>query len=355
MAFNPAKTNVRARFGLAILLTAGFLAARPAFVQAQETEETIKVNDVSRTFVVHLPLGYDQETHYPVVIIFHGENQDADDVARITHFSQFAEKNGIIAVYPNGMRHQWNIEVQAEQLPPPMPRRAGRRGWGGGYPGGMQGGGQSPDQTKNRPEPASDVAFLNQLLDQLALKFSADTQRIYAAGLGDGGFMALRAGCSVSSRIAALAAVSAGFPKTMICLPERAVPALFINGTDDPVVSYGGGTFKPGRFRVLSAEDSAKTWAKVNRCEEKPTQGKLPPADRDSGGKEIKTFTFSACQDNAGVLLYALKNGGHTWPGGEQYESEKAVGKVSHSLDGNETIWGFFVSKKLADSGTPKK
>lgn len=181
------------------------------------------------------------------------------------------------------------------------------------------------------------------MLDQLALKYSIDTRRIYAAGLGDGGFMALRVGCSMADRVAAIGAVGATFPKTMICLPSRPVPALFIDGTDDPIDSYGGGTYKPGHFAVLSAEDSAKTWAKFDRCAEKPAQEKLPAPEK--GGKETKTFTYDACHDNAQVVLYSVKGGGNTWPGGEQYSSEKEVGKTS-DLNANEIIWTFLSSRK---------
>ena len=46
------------------------------------------------------------------------------------------------------------------------------------------------------------------------------------------------------------------------------------------------------------------------------------------------------------------KGGGNTWPGGEQYEVEKQVGKTSQDLNANETIWSFLVTKKLATSGT---
>ena len=77
---------------------------------------------------------------------------------------------------------------------------------------------------------------------------------------------------------------------------------------------------------MLSAEDSAKTWAKFDRCGEKPAQDKVPALEQRRQ-KETKTFTFSGCQDNAQVVLYAVKNGGNTWPGGEQYMSEKEVGK----------------------------
>jgi len=339
---------------------------------AQETREKIDVDNVSRTYVVHLPRGYDQQQHYPVVILLHARNQDADDMARLTHFNQLAEKDGIIAVYPNATRGQWNIGVRAEQSSAPMQRRGGGRrgGWGGGgggwpgggggypgggggSPGGGQSGGENPEANRNRPEPADDVAFLNQMLDALALKYSVDTRRVYATGLEDGGFMALRVGCNMADRVAAIAAVGAALPKTMICIPSRAVSALFIHGTDDPIVPDNGGTYKSGQLHVLSAEDSAKAWAKFDRCGEKPAQDKIPPLQK--GGKETKTYTYSGCQDNAQVVLYSVKGGGNTWPGGEQYMTEKEVGKTSDAINANETIWTFLVTKKISgESGVEK-
>ena len=82
---------------------------------AKETQEKIDVDDVSRSYVVHLPKGDHQQQHYPVVILLHARNQDADDMARLTHFNQLADKDGIIAIYPNATRGQWNIGVRAEQ------------------------------------------------------------------------------------------------------------------------------------------------------------------------------------------------------------------------------------------------
>ncbi len=339
-------------------------------LRGQDVQEKLEVDNLSRNFVVHLPRGYDSKQHYPVVVLLAGQNQEPDDMQRLTHFDQLvADKDGIITVYPNATRGRWNIGVHPEQQQMAPRRGYGRHGGmggggypgggypgggGGGYPGGGgQSGGQNPDETRNKPEPADDVAFLNQMLDQLALKYSIDTHRIYATGLGDGGFMALRMGCEMADRIAAVAPVGAALPKTMICLPARPVSALFLNGTDDPVVPYGGGTYKPGQFHVLSAEDSAKTWAKFDRCDEKPAQAKIQPLKK--GEKEVKTFTFNGCQGNAQVVLYAFKDGGNTWPGGEQYMSEKEVGKTSNALNANETIWTFLSTKKIADdSGTGK-
>ena len=71
--------------------------------------------------------------------------------------------------------------------------------------------------------------------------------------------------------------------------------------------------------------------------------------------KEIKTFTFSGCQSDAQVVLYSIKGGGNTWPGGEQYLSEKEVGKTSTDLNANEVIWSFLSTRKIAgESGVEK-
>jgi polyhydroxybutyrate depolymerase len=189
------------------------------------------------------------------------------------------------------------------------------------------------------------------MLDEMAAKFSMDTARIYATGLSEGGFMAMKVGCAMADRIAAIAPVGAAMPKTMICSPSRPVPVVMINGTSDPVVPSGGGTEHNLRLPIVSVKDSAKAWAKIDGCAEKPTQTKL--SAHEKGGMETKVETYDDCQQGAQVVWYSVKGGGNTWPGGEQYEVEKPVGKTSQDLNANETIWSFLVTKKLAaKSGT---
>ena len=321
-------------------------------VRAQETKEKVTVSDVDRTYLVRLPRGYDAKRKYPVVILLHGMNQDTDDMERLTRFAELADKDGIIAVYPSALHGRWNVGVRPPVQEQPMrsPGR-GRRG-GGGYPGGggggYPGGGQSGGQGRNdeaRSEPADDVDFLNQMLDQMQLKFSVDQARIYVTGLSEGGLMAMKAGCSMADRIAAIAPVGAAMPKTMICLPSRPLPVVMINGTSDPVVPYGGGTEHNLHLPVISVEDSAKSWAKMAHCADKPNQSKLP--SHEKGGMETKVETYDGCQQGAQVVSYSVKGAGNTWPGGEQYEVEKEVGKTSPDPNANETIWNFLSTKKI--------
>jgi polyhydroxybutyrate depolymerase len=321
---------------------------------AQETKETLTLDNVDRTFVVHLPKGYDGQLHYPVVVLLHGLNQDSDDIERLTRFNELADKDSVIAVYPSALHGRWNFGIR--EFPRPEYRRGPYRRPGYGYPGRYPGGGYPPPQRepegRNRPQVADDVDFLNRMFDKLATKFAVDKTRIYMAGLSDGGFMTLKAGCDLADRVAAIGLVGSAMPKTMVCVPSRPLPAILMNGTDDPVVKYGGGKGKDGHVEAISAEDTAKQWAKYNRCGEKPEKTKLP--SHGKGGMETRIDTYSGCQQDATVALYTIKGGGNTWPGGEQYESEKTIGKTSPDLDANATLWSFFVTRKLADAGAQK-
>lgn len=126
-----------------------------------------------------------------------------------------------------------------------------------------------------------------------------------------------------------------------------------INGTSDPVVPYGGGTEHNRNLAVISVEDSAKAWARIDRCAEKPDKSKLPAQAK--GGMETKVDTYNGCQHDAQVVLYSVKGAGNTWPGGEQYEAEKTIGKTSQDLNADEVIWNFFVPRTLPVAGGEQK
>lgn len=320
--------------------------------RAQETRETITIENVDRAYVVHLPKGYDEKQHYPVVVLLHGINQEADDMERLTHFNDLADKDSVIAVYPSALHGRWNFGV-AE--PRPVYRRGPYRRPGWGYPGRYPGGGPPPREPgeRNRPARADDVDFFNRMLDKLATRFSVDTSRVYFAGLSEGGFMTMKVGCSLSDRVAAIATVGAAMPKTMVCVPSRPLPVVMMNGTSDPVVKYDGGEMKNSALHTISVEDTAKEWAKLDRCAEKPSHSKL--SAKVKGGMETKVDTYEGCQENAQVVLYSVKGGGNTWPGGEQYEVEKTIGKTSQDLDANQVIWSFLVTRRLPGQSEQKQ
>jgi polyhydroxybutyrate depolymerase len=323
----------------------------PASDAKQDPQETVTVEDAARTFLVHLPRGYDPKTKYPVVLVLHDAENDALDMVRLSRFDQTADEHGVIAVYPNALRRRWtNLEAESQQQ-----NRGGygrQRGGGMGGGGGMgrqrggQGGGQNGGQGGGNRGAArrssNDLAFFNAMLDQLETEYSIDDNRIFATGFSDGGFMDFQLGCNLANRIAAIAPVGAEMAKSQeeFCKnwTYRPVPLLMINGTEDPVVPYKG---RSGAMPTISAPDTAKDWAKTAGCGRSSRRTTLPP--RASGGLQTNIDSYNDCTQGSEVLLYSIVDGGHFWPGGEQpYVPANKIGRSSDDLEANEIIWKFF-------------
>ncbi|HEY4742160.1 MAG TPA: PHB depolymerase family esterase [Candidatus Acidoferrales bacterium] len=300
---------------LAIFLVAVIVLPSIACSASPNPSFELQSGGRTRNYSFHTPKNYDSAKPWPLIFVIHGRLGTGEGMARIAHFDEFAESNGIIAVYPNGVDHSWNDG----------------RGTG---PAGRKG--------------VDDVAFFSAMLDKIESSYSIDASRVYATGLSNGGFMSYDLACNLAARIAAIAPVGATFsvPLSQQCHPARAISVLAINGTDDPLVPYTGGEMKRGSGgMILSAEDSAKAWARLDGCSATATQDTLPAKSPD--GLETRREIYSGCHQNSAVALYSVVGGGHTWPGGKQYLPQFLVGKTSRDFAANEVIWQFFQAHPL--------
>lgn len=86
-----------------------------------------------------------------------------------------------------------------------------------------------------------DVGFLEALIDTISAHYSINPDRIYSAGMSNGGFMSHYLACS-SSRFAAIGSVTGPMSNDMyeFCNPSHAVPTIHIHGTSDPINPYNG-------------------------------------------------------------------------------------------------------------------
>jgi len=119
------------------------------------------VNGMDRYFILHIPPGLDEDTHLPVVIIFHEFTKSMTALRQQTKFDDRSDANGFVAVYPYGIGASWNA----------------------GDCCGMA-----------MIDNLDDVEFVRQILIDLSNSLALDPQRIYAAGYGVGGMMAYRLG-----------------------------------------------------------------------------------------------------------------------------------------------------------------
>lgn len=360
-------------------------ALRPQLdvVAPQDAQQYVKIEGELRSYVVHLPLGYNAGNKYPLVILLHGADQNAQDVARFTRFDFLSDRYGFIGFYPNADDVTWSIGV------PPAPLKPSRRkGRGNGDSNGdtnddeddpglsipkfptffvspvasrdqeqdghaqdflTQGGQAQEKPTSQDSSYIGDVPFFNAMLDKLAAEYSIDAQRIFVTGYSDGGMMAFRLACSMSARVAAMAPIASAMPKNMAdgCQPSRTIPLLMLNGAADPGMPYGGGIARGAGVVTLSAQASAGTWAKLDRCEPRPIQSVLPRGDKQK--PSIRVDAYSDCGGGAEVILYTIDGVGSTWPGGDQSATPaaKKAGKTGMDLDAGELLWKFFSAHPL--------
>lgn len=121
-----------------------------------------------------------------------------------------------------------------------------------------------------------------------------------------------------------------------------------MNGTDDPLVPYGGGTvkvFRKTRGEIVSTDEFVDFWKAENGYTVKQDKVDLPNTAAE--GTTVSKTEYTNCKDQGALVLYTINGGGHTWPGGKQYLVERWIGKTNRDIVACDVIWDFF--KTLPD------
>ena len=192
----------------------------------------------------------------------------------------------------------------------------------------------------------NDVGFINALIENLTIEFNIDQNRIYSTGISNGAMMSYRLALELPEKIAAIAPVAGAIPIDI--LPEEPLltqlSVCVISGTSDPLIPWEGGTVGTNRNPrgiVISVPDSVNYWVINNNCNSTPETVLLPDID-PSDGTRVYFHRYGSGENNTEVVLYEIKNGGHTWPDGYQYLSKIIIGRTSKDINANEVIWDFF-------------
>lgn len=196
------------------------------------SEHEATIDGIEREWTTYVPAGLG--TDVPVVFVLHGSFQDGAAMRRTAayRFDELADEHGFAVVYPDGIDANWN-ECRA--------------------------GGEWTAKTEN----VDDVGFLAETLDRLEADVAVDRSRVFATGFSSGGQMSLRLALEEPDFVSGVAIVAANVPtqENLACRDAGGdVPALFVEGTDDPMNPYEGGEVAlygfGSRGDVLSAQES---------------------------------------------------------------------------------------------------
>jgi len=278
----------------------------------------IRVKGVERRYLLHVPPAYTPARKWPVVVMFHGGGGTARIAMRETGWVDKADKEGFLAVFPEG-------------TPPDASRPARFRDnpqtWNDGSKRANVG-------AVERGE--ADVEFVSMMLADMKAHFSVDERRIYATGFSNGASMTFRVAREISPLIAAAAPV-AGSDWLEDKIPVRPVPLLYITGTADPLNPVEGGEIHIGQ-KVFGTKPAVRemigNWAKILGCSDET---------RVVYAKDGVTGTaYGLPGEAAKLVLYTIEAHGHHWPGGKSSLPKRLAGKNSAKIKATDVIWEFF-------------
>jgi polyhydroxybutyrate depolymerase len=256
----------------------------------------------------------------PLIFVLHGGGGNGVGMESLTRrgFNRIADAEGAVIVYPDGIGKGWND-------------------------------GRTDLKSKATQEHVDDVGFLRALPRAIGTKFSIDERRVYITGISNGGLMSYRMACDAADVFAAAGPVAANMSVQLapICKPARPIPVAIIEGTEDPIMPWQGGTIRVlgfGHGNVISTEETFARWLSLDKCKKPRERG---PVNAVASDDTSVLEHNAACADGTEVRLYEIQGGGHTWPSGVPYLGKHIVGRVSEELDGNQVLWDFFKQYSL--------
>jgi|GEM_PF-359900 len=297
-----------------------------AFLAGDDDWETLTAQpeipeDNPRSYIVYVPTSYDPSTPTPVVISLHGRGANNFSQAASSGFNAVAEEHGFIVVYPQAYDPNFNNPQLADAV------------W---------------NYNLDTPLMAlahDDDAFLDAVVDDLALVLNVDMNRLYVNGLSNGGYMTNRLACTRGDRYAAFAAVAANAPFGIgeHCQDGVHAPIMLYHGTADTISPWEGAQVTPAGmtqpiYILAPIPNTLAFWVNQNGCEQDYQQTALPNTDPDS---RIIFASYTNCPDDSAVEIYAVVGGGHVWHGVQDFDND-FVGEVNMDINASEAIWAFY-------------
>ncbi|MEM1041251.1 MAG: PHB depolymerase family esterase [Bacteroidota bacterium] len=256
----------------------------------------------TRSLLVHLPPTPEPDA---LVLALHGRFGSGASMRDFSGFSEIADREGFVVVYPDGVARSW-----------------------------ADGRGTTPADQRG----VDDVGFLAEVVRRVRDRFPIPADRVFAAGMSNGGFMAQRLAVERADLVGGIGTVAGSVSDELDTTqgPSEPVAVAFVHGTEDTLVPYAGDPEE----NMLGIEDAARRWAGFNGC---PAPRLTETIDAEPDGTQVLIYDAAPCDEQASVRLYRVEGGGHTWPGSLTDPLPPfLVGRTSQEIMASEVLWDFF-------------
>jgi polyhydroxybutyrate depolymerase len=193
-------------------------ACTPARPHAMGTSTVmLQSGGTNRSYLLHIPPGYDGTKPLPLVFDVHGYTSFASEQLMRSKWDKMADKEGFVLIDPDGVNKSWNA-------------------------GSCCGGNQQDD-----------VGFFRAMVKKATEELCIDSKRVYVSGHSNGGAMTYRLACEAADIFAAVAPVC-GWLTVSKCEPVRPIPVLAIRGLNDTTV------------KIDTADGDIDEWLSNDKC-----------------------------------------------------------------------------------------
>ena len=276
------------------------------------------MNGAQRSYLLHVPTGYQAGRDHPLVVVLHGAFSTAKEMEDWTRWSTLADREGFLVAYPEG-------------------------GWG--FLGFLQHWNAGHCCGKAADVGEDDVGFVALAVEDVARRVKVDAARVYITGFSNGGMLVYRVIAERTGMFAAAAPLAAAHggratasaPLWVTPEPQGPLPVIVMHGLADANVPFAGGISQKhgGEREYLPAMDAVRFWVRADGLDPDPVVEHL----RDG----VVTRSAWSRPGAAGpdVVLYTIAGWDHRWPGGVVTASLPKSDPLS-GFDATAIIWDFF-------------
>ena len=277
---------------------------------------TIIHEGVEREYIVHVPENLNNDS--PIVFVIHGYTGSAEGIAAYSGMNSIAEREGFIAVYPQGTIDSY-----------------GNAFFNVGY-------------EFNDDSPINDVSFIRELVKSISQEFNLKRKRAFATGMSNGGDMSYLLACTSSDLFKAVAPVAGVLMKGLkdSCKFNSPVPIFEIHGTADKISLFEGDLNNEegwGAYYDLPStiDFFAERYQLANKSIKQITS-------KESGADYDIFFERHWSDDlEEEVWMYRIENGRHVWPGikfnwWNNPLARYYFGSGNEDINASEEVWAFF-------------
>ena len=271
---------------------------------------------VEREYIIHVPKNLTED--FPIVFVIHGYTGSAEGIAAYTGMNNIAEREGFIAVYPQG-----TIDSNGNTF------------FNVGY-------------EFNDDSPINDVSFIRELVRSISQEFNLKRKKAFATGMSNGGDMSYLLACTSSDLFKAVAPVAGVLMKGLkdSCELNSPVPIFEIHGTADKISLFEGDLNNEGGWGAYydlpsTIDFFAERYQLTNKSVKQMTS-------KESGADYDIFFERHWSDDlEEEVWMYKIEDGRHVWPGIKLNWWNNPLawfyfGSGNEDINASEEVWSFF-------------